>query len=226
MDPASEIVIPEIVPVMTLQGTVLFPHAVMPLFIFEKRYREMLADVLSGHRLFAVFNEAEDSPEGHEEPPAVMGTVGMVRAAHKNADGTSNLALQGISRVRLLEIVRESPYRLIRVAPCQDADPANILLPAAQTAILDLIGKHPHLTDSLPVEYVDFLRSIDLPAPFIDVAAQALCLETGTKQRLLETLSLPDRFRLLAEYLQRECSRQDLFKQLQGHLPDEEIGKN
>ncbi len=227
MEDLSDIQIPEIIPVMTLQGTVLFPHAVMPLFIFEPRYRQMLQDVLSSHRLFAIFNERDSSDdEGHEEPPSSMGTVGVVRAAHQNPDGTSNLALQGISRVRLVDVVQEAPYRLIRVEPCQDSgeEPGDIA--SCRGEILDLLQKHPHLTRGLPEEYVEFIHSVQGNGPFIDVAAHSICQDNELKQQLLETLSLARRFDLMKGFLSRECRRFELFKELQGQTRDEEIDLN
>jgi ATP-dependent Lon protease len=227
METSDDIHIPEVVPVMTLQETVLFPHAVMPLFIFEPRYRNMLRDVLQSHRLFAIFQESEvDEQHGHEEPPAVMGTVGVVRAAHQNPDGTSNLALQGICRVRLIEVVQESPYRMIRIAPCKDApDETHQLLPA-RDKIISLIDEHPHLTQGLPQEYVKFIHSVEGYGPFIDVAAHSICQDSQFKQELLETLCLSRRFDLFRKFLDGECRKHQLFKLMQGLTKDEEIDLN
>jgi Lon protease-like protein len=227
MEEMGDITIPEVVPVMTLQDTVLFPHAVMPLFIFEERYRLMLKEVLGSHRLFAIFNEKHDaSDEGYEEPPEVMGTVGVVRAAHKNPDGTSNLALQGISRVRLVEIVQETPYRLIRVAPCQDALDEQEAIPGMRQQILDLLDSKAFLTKGLPEEYVRFIHSLDTPGPFIDVAVHSICQNARAKQELLETLSLKKRFDRFLGFLDKECDRHDLFRLLQGSTKDDEIDHN
>jgi ATP-dependent Lon protease len=227
MQEFEDIQIPEVVPVMTLQDTVLFPHAVMPLFIFEQRYRVMLEEVLRSHRLFAVFKEkAPDSDEGHEEPPEIMGTVGVVRAAHKNPDGTSNLALQGIKRVRFLEVVQESPYRMIRVAPCIDAVDDQEALPNMRSNILEILNDRPHLCHDLPDEYMQFIRGLDLPGPFIDVTIHSFCQNARIKQQLLETLSLTRRFQNFLDFLKGECSRHDLFRQLQGNTRDEEIDLN
>ena len=227
METRDDIHIPEVVPVMTLQETVLFPHAIMPLFIFETRYRHMLSDVLQSHRLFAIFQECGvDKLHGHEEPPTVMGTVGIVRAAHQNPDGTSNLALQGISRVRLIEIVQESPYRLIRIAPCKDAAEENHQLLPARDEIISLIDKHPHLTQGLPKEYVKFIHSVEGYGPFIDVAAHSICQDSQFKQELLETLCLSRRFDLFKNFLNGECRKHQLYKLMQGATTDEEIDLN
>lgn len=227
MEIPDEIQIPEILPVMTLRETVLFPHAVMPLFIFEQRYRNMLEEVLQSHRLFAIFNERPDD-DGQEEQPEIIGTVGIVRAAHKNPDGTSNLALQGVMRVRLLEIVQESPYRLIRVSPCpnpvEDEDAPERL--ELRSHILSIIEQEPELTSGLPEEYVDFIKSLEKPAPFIDVAIHSLCHCTEVKQRLLETLSLTDRYEIFEQFLLKEQNKLRLFQQLQGNTREDEIDLN
>ena len=227
MDTLKDIHIPDVVPVMTLQETVLFPHVVMPLFIFEQRYRKMLKDVLQSHRLFAVFNEKElDDECGHEEPLSVMGTVGMVRAAHQNPDGTSNLALQGIARVKLIEIIQESPYRLIRIAPCLDALPEDSNIPKIRSEILSLIDENPHLTQGLPKEYLKFIQSLEGPGPFIDIASHSMCDDSKFKQQLLETLSIHDRFGLFFSFLSSQCKKFELFKELQGDTKDDEIELN
>lgn len=228
MELTEDIEIPEIVPVMTLRDTVLFPHAVMPLFIFEQRYREMIADVLKTHRLFAIFNEdAGSETEGQEEPLAKMGTVGIIRAAHQNPDGTSNLALQGIVRVRLLEIVQESPYRMVRVETCPGEDEQEAAEQALnRDQILSHLDRQPELTRGLPEEYVQFLRSLTQTGPFIDVAIHSICQDPVVKQRLLETLPLADRYEIFEQFLIKEEARLDLFNQLQGLTRDDEIELN
>ena len=113
--------LPKEVPVMTLSGTVLFPQAIMPLYIFEPRYRQMLSDVLKNHRLFAVvgLDISQTTKTDQFEPPLDTGTVGIIRVCHKNKDGTSNLVLQGLFRVQVNRIVQESPYRIIDISPLE-----------------------------------------------------------------------------------------------------------
>src|SRR5687768_1077195 len=112
-----EITLPDEVPVMTLPNTAFFPQALMPLHIFEPRYREMLRDVLASNRLFAVagLDLGQVSEPGSFEPPFKVASVGIVRACQKNDNGTSNLLLQGLCRVEIVKIIRDEPYRRIQV---------------------------------------------------------------------------------------------------------------
>ena len=83
---------------MTLRGVVLFPHAMLPLRIFEDRYKKMLSDVLKKDRMFAVVAQREKcDDESSEEPPFEVATIGLVRVSKKNPDGTSFVMLQGVS---------------------------------------------------------------------------------------------------------------------------------
>src|SRR4051812_15639555 len=112
-----EITLPDEVPVMTLPGVAFFPQALMPLHIFEPRYREMLRDVLATNRLFAVagIDTRNRHNLGDREPSHRIASVGIVRACQKNDNGTSNLLLQGLCRVEIAAIVADEPYRRIRV---------------------------------------------------------------------------------------------------------------
>ena len=82
----QNIEIPEEVPVMTLSSTVLFPQAVMPLFIFEPRYKKMLSDVLAQNRIFAVATIDERTKDTTDtETPYPIAGIGLIRACKKKS---------------------------------------------------------------------------------------------------------------------------------------------
>jgi len=99
---------------MTLPDAILFPQAMLPLYIFEPRYRRMLSDALGSHRMFSV---AMQKPGRVRETPCRVAGLGLIRASVARNDGTSNLVLQGITRVELAETVRSRPYRVHRIRP-------------------------------------------------------------------------------------------------------------
>jgi Lon protease-like protein len=112
-----EIQVPDEVPVMTLPNLAFFPQALLPLHIFEPRYRRMLTDVLETNRIFAVacLDTGAAAASLSSEPPHRVACIGLVRACQKNDNGTSNLLLQGLCRVSIEAIVSEEPYRRIRI---------------------------------------------------------------------------------------------------------------
>ena len=74
--------IPSELPAMTLSGVVLFPKAMMPLYIFEERYRLMLQETLDSHRMFALVGQREDVSDdvAASEPPSEVASAGLTRA--------------------------------------------------------------------------------------------------------------------------------------------------
>jgi Lon protease-like protein len=224
-----EITLPEEVPVMTLPNVAFFPQALMPLHIFEPRYRQMLKEVLASNRLFAVtgIDPKLLNQPGQFEPPCRVASVGIVRACQKNANGTANLLLQGICRVEVLAIVTDKPYRRIRIRPLPSepvADPAeNARL---RTELARLIALKQKFGAPVPAEMAEFLRTVEDPEVFIDLAAFSLCENSELKQRLLETLDVRRRLELFAAQLRGEIEALRLRRKLQGGLPDDRICDN
>jgi Lon protease-like protein len=221
-----EVTLPDELAVMTLPETTFFPQALLPLHIFEPRYRAMLRDVLATHRLFAVagLNPAAGAAF---EPPHRVATVGIVRACQENDNGTSNLLLQGLARVEVRAILGEEPYRRVRIralASTLGTDPTqNARL---RTVLTRLIATRQRLDGQMPGEFLSFLKTVDDPETFVDLAAFSLCDDPRLKQRLLETLDVTARLQLFGEHLRRKIDSLKLRHQLQGDLPDDDIANN
>jgi Lon protease-like protein len=221
-----EITLPEEVPAMTLPDVAFFPQALLPIHIFEPRYRAMLADVLSSNRLMVVAG-ADNRPGVAAETPRRIASVGIVRACQGNPDGTSDLLIQGLCRVAIVGIVRDEPYRQIRIKPLSSEPGAA----AAENArfrneLARLITLKLKLSAGSGGQMTAFLKTIDDPETFVDVAAFSLCDHPGVKQRLLETLDVHRRLRLYARRLRVEIEGLRLRRVLQGEVPDDRVDAN
>lgn len=224
-----EIVVPDQVPVMTLPDVAFFPQALLPLHIFEPRYREMLADTLASSRLLAVagLDQQRVNDEGAFEPPHRIATVGIIRACQKNDDGTSNLLLQGLCRAEITDIATDEPYRLVRIRTlssriCENPAEAKDL----RTELARLLALKRDIGGRMPAEMAEFLRTIDDPETFVDLAAFSLCENPTIRQQLLETLDVGLRLELFNQHLRAEIEVLRLRDELQGDLPDDSISNN
>jgi len=214
---------------MTLPNVAFFPQALLPLQIFEPRYRAMLRDVLATNRLFAVAcldTGAEASSGGQFEPPHRIACIGLVRACQKNEDGTSRVLLQGLCRVAIEAIVGDDPYRRIRIRALESKPGAE---PGENEKLQSELSRLIRLRLKLGpgVEGVtELLGSIDDPEIFADVAAFNLCTNAPLKQKLLETLDVNRRLALLLKILRSDVDTAVLHLKLRGGPPDERISLN
>ncbi|MGJ8649942.1 MAG: LON peptidase substrate-binding domain-containing protein [Opitutaceae bacterium] len=224
----QEIEIPREVPIMTLGNTVLFPQAMMPLYIFEPRYREMLSKVLAEDRIFAIaaLDEAEEYAEVLETPHKVA-SVGLVRACKQNPDGTSNLILQGLARIEMDEIVSEEPYRTARIHQLiSEPGGSKQAVDSIHTGILNLLKIQRRLGADLPIEVIRFLDNIKDPENMLDLAIYTLCTSSKLKQKLLETRGIVPRYDRFRQFLFAEIEQLKLDQKLKGGLDPDDIGSN
>jgi ATP-dependent Lon protease len=224
-----EIQVPEQVPVMTLPNVAFFPQALLPLHIFEPRYRRMLRDTLASNRIFAIagLNPKLAGAPDHFEPPHRIAGLGLIRACQENEDGTSNLLLQGLCRVSIQHIVGDEPYRRIRIRALASEPGA----PAGENARLRaelarLIRLKLKLSAGGTKGMNDFLKTVEDPEVFVDLAAFNLCDDPKVKQTLLETLDVNRRLALFLRQLRSEIDGVMLRRKLQGELPDDQISFN
>jgi Lon protease-like protein len=183
-------------PLFPLPNVVLFPHALLPLHIFEERYREMARDVLAGARFLAIslLLPGEDPAKERAGVQRIAG-VGEVVMAHELPDGRFNLVLRGRARIRIdEELPSDRLYRLVTATLLPDL-PAGDKgeLADAEQSLRALIG---HLADAIP-DGGELLRQVvaaqETASELVDVIAAALIVDTSLRQRLLETRDIGKR---------------------------------
>jgi Lon protease-like protein len=189
--------LPTQVGVMVLPGVTLFPGSLLPLYIFEPRYRLMLAQALESGRMFAVANADEDRGEVF----AVAG-VGLVRACVQNEDGTSHLVLQGLSRVRFTRWVQKEPFFIGEMEALSSVPLLAEEVGEAMAEIRHLCCALRSRGLALPERFEEHLNQIEDPAVFSDILAATLIAEPEQRQLLLEELNVECRLELLTQSLQ------------------------
>ena len=110
------------VPLFPLPNVVLVPQAVLPLHIFEERYKAMTADALRGDRLIAMALLKPGWEKCYYSRPAIEPVVcaGIILSHEKLADGTYNFLLQGLVRATVAREHGQEPYRLAELHPLKE----------------------------------------------------------------------------------------------------------
>lgn len=199
------ITLPDQIPVMPLPGALLFPHALLPLHIFEPRYRAMLEHALREHRMFSValvkpqrtqWNSTDDFFD--------VAGVGLIRACVGRGDGTSNLILQGLRRVRFTGFEQSAPFPLARIEPLESDSISTVETEALGAKVIELYSKLKRAGRQLPEKVDNYLSHLTDMEMLADLMAATFINDPSRRQQLLEELSLNRRLRLLIQYLREE----------------------
>jgi uncharacterized protein len=193
--------LPSEIPIFPLPNVVLFPSALLPLHIFEPRYRAMVADALDGERLIGMVMLRPGWEPHYEQTPSVypVGCAGFITHADQLDDGRYNIMLRGLEKFRILS---ERPgregvqrYRVARIEAIKELSTG--VTPATRDArhrLEKLLAKTLHKSDH------DFIPK-DVPdADLVHAIAQHL--EPLEKQALLECNGLLERCEALVELLE------------------------
>ena len=190
---------------MPLPGAVLFPHVLLPLHIFEPRYCKMLEHALQNQRMFCVTLVKPSCPDWDAaEDFFHFATAGLIRACFERGDGTSNLILQGLQRVRFTDFEQEKPFPVASIDAVESRDPTTVETEALGAKVVELYGSLKHDCRQLPAkldQYLSELRDLEMLA---DLMASTFVNDPLRRQRLLEEHSLNQRLRFLIRYLRDE----------------------
>ena len=199
----GSIILPEQAPVMPLPGALLFPHALLPLYIFEPRYRQMLKHALGHHRMFCVALLKPHCADW-QSPADFFQTagVGLIRACVERSDGTSNLILQGLERVRLTGFEQQMPFPIATIERLESASDFSVETEALATKVLELYSNVKADGPRQLSPKVDrYLSDLSDPAMLADLVASTFVSDPLRRQRVLEELSINQRLRLVIQYL-------------------------
>jgi Lon protease-like protein len=189
--------LPREAPVMVLPNVVLVPNALLPLHIFEPQYREMLRWCLERERLFCIAMMKDGAGAFFE-----IGGIGLVRACVGAEDGTSNLILQGLTRVKFGNVLQAEPFRMAEIWEYPSECPNLVEAEALGAKVVEICGKLRTEGKDVPEGLVEKLRHITNPELLADIVTQAFLREAGQQQSLMEEASVGGRMRLLIKYLQ------------------------
>ena len=201
----GSIILPQQVPVMPLPGALLFPHALLPLYIFEPRYRQMLKHALGHHRMFCVALLKPHCADWRS-PVDFFHTagIGLIRACVERGDGTSNLILQGLERVRFCSFEQDTPFPVARIDIVESRDATTVETEALGEKVLELYANLKSDGRQLPHKVDRYLSQLHDPEMLADLIASTFIHDPLRRQRVLEESSLNQRLRLLIKYLYDE----------------------
>lgn len=195
------------VPLFPLPNVVLFPRAVLPLHIFEERYKAMTADAIEGSRRVAMALLRPGWERDYCGKPAIepVVCVGRIISAERLPDGKYNFLLQGVARARVAREVPHDSYRVARLVPLEEIRAMEIDVEPERRRLAQLFTDGPFSTLSLACQFKKLLAG-PLPTPDVaDVLAFSFIEDVRLKQSLLAEADVRVRIARTIEGLEKLC---------------------
>jgi len=199
--------VPDVIPIFPLPKVVLLPGEVLPLHIFEERYRSLVRDAVSTHKVMGIVEVLpgfEDQLPG-SPPVRDVGCIGYIASHEELEDGRFLLWLLGLERFKILEELNpETSYRQVRVQyePTPESPKRLAEIRQLREELRELLPTLVQLEDTAREQFARHMTEVS-DSQLIALACQILEISSARKQEVLEADSLKGRFLMLYEDLYR-----------------------
>jgi hypothetical protein len=193
-------------PIFPLPDLTFFPHTVLPLHVFEPRYRAMIHDCLARDRRLAVVGLKPGYEDSYEGKPAVhaIGGAGEIVQCERLATGRFNILLKGDTRVRIeRELPADTLYRMTESTPLADVGGDGPDVAGLMNEIKSRCSQVLKAVDRSSARVEEAIGAAATPGVLADQVASALVPSPALRQRLLEELDVERRLRLVLAALDR-----------------------
>ncbi len=208
-------------PLLPLPNVVFFPKTLLPLHIFENRYKRLVKDILKEERMICVVLLKDEDERNEFGEPVVhtIGTLGYIEEYEQLREGKYNILLNGISKVKISEIYSNKPYRRahLEIAPdtVADWDEEN-----ERDQMLQQFRKIAEAFDG-NIPYQEILDSNVTLEVLTNLLATWLPIPETEKQKLLEVGDLALRSEIVREFLRQEIDDFSFLEDMEIRLPND-----
>ncbi|PMB48581.1 endopeptidase La [Fischerella thermalis CCMEE 5330] len=208
--------IPDILPVLPLINTVIVPMAVAPIVVGQERSVKLVDEVMRTNRLVALV--AQRHPEARPAGPDDIYRVGTAAIIHRLLrlpDGTLQLVVQGLKRIRILDFLQTEPFLVARIETSPEQVISGVTeLEALRRTLGELFSKLVPLTEDIPNELAAAGENISDPRLFAYLVAAMTPMETPLRQEILELDAVENKLQRLIEIVQQELAVRELQQQI------------
>ena len=210
----------EVLPVLALKNTVLFPGIVIPITVGRDKSIKAIQHAYEGDRLIAVLSQRDSDVEvPHDTDLFRIGTVARIIKLIKMPDGTTTAILQGRKRFTLLEMLTEEPFMKGRIEVLSYISATNELeFEAMISSVNDMAKKIIELSPNIPTEAVVMLRNITNSSFLLNFIASNLGSKVSAKQQILEINDLSEKATTIIQFMDSELQLLELKDKIESKV--------
>lgn len=210
--------IPEILPILPLKNTVLFPGVVIPITVGRDKSIQLIKDYNKGDKTIGVVAQRSDSTE---EPTGDdlynVGSVAQIIKMLRMPDGNTTIIIQGKKRFKIDEYIQTEPYHKAKVSAFEEIRPpkSDKEFEAIISNLKEISTQIIKISPNIPSDASFAINNIDSPAFLVNFISSNMNAKSEDKQKMLEVANLKERSLLVLEYLNKEFQMLELRNQIQ-----------
>jgi ATP-dependent Lon protease len=210
--------VPDVLPILPLRNTVLFPGVVIPITVGRDKSIQLIKDYNKGDKTIGVVSQKQDDTEDPNENDLFnVGTVAFIIKMLRMPNGDTTIILQGKKRFKIQQFIQTEPYHKAKVVSFPDIKPKEndkefdaIISNLKQTS-QEIIK----LSPNIPSDAGFALNNIESPSFLVSFISNNMSANTTDKQKLLEIENLKERSMQVLEFLNKEFQMLELRNQIQ-----------
>ncbi|MEO7019669.1 MAG: endopeptidase La [Ktedonobacteraceae bacterium] len=221
----EHLTIPEVLPVLPLKDTVVYPFAVQPLGVGQERSIRLIDDVMRGNRLVVLVAQKSAETE-HAGPKDIftVGTVARIARMIRMPEGTIQIIVQGLERVAIGEFTQTKPYLVAHVSAKPEIQESDKETEAIKRNVVTYFQRLVTLVQNVPEGVAAATLNLEEPRQVVYVVATFVQMELELRQKLLELDSVRAKLEQMSNYLTHELEIFELGRKIQSSA-QEEMGK-
>ncbi|MBK9733339.1 MAG: endopeptidase La [Chitinophagaceae bacterium] len=210
----------DVIPVLPLRNTVLFPGVVIPITVGRDKSIKAVRDAYAADRFIGVIAQVDANMEEPEfKDLHKVGTMAKILKMLKMPDGSTTAIIQGKIRFSIREFVSADPYFKASIDVLNDIPyPDDKQFEAMVSSLKEMAGNIIKLSPNIPTEASIMLRNIDSPSFLINFIANNLSIELKEKQKVLELSDLKERAQAVLVQLESEIQVLELKNKIQSKV--------
>ncbi len=213
----------QVLPLVALRDTVIFPEMIVPLQVGRDRSVKALDQAVRASSPIALITQRSSETEdvGSVDELHAIGTLAKIAQVIRLQDGTIRAIVQGQKRIRLLDLVQVDPHLEARVETIEDAHAKTLEVEALMASVQGQIEQYVTSGASVPPEVAVAARNITDGGLLADMVAYSPEMSTEQRQQLLETIDVPDRLRAVSQFLAKQIEVLELKGRIQSEVKSE-----
>ncbi|HET9228282.1 MAG TPA: endopeptidase La, partial [Thermoanaerobaculia bacterium] len=224
-DPPEEAIkIPDVLPVLPLKDTVVFPYIILPLSVGRDKSVLAVDRALAESRVIMLVAQKDSVVDNPGEGDLYdVGTAAVIMRMLKLPDGRIRILVQGLSRARIHHISQVDPYLQAKIERIEEPrSPAGLETEALMRSVKESLDRAVTLGKGISPEVMVITANLEDPGRLADLAASNLDLKIGEAQAVLETIDPMERLRRVSELIAREIQvltmQQEISSQARGEI--------